>query len=232
MLMRTLRSVLVVCAHPDDEVLGAGGTMAWARRQSAAVHTVVLSCSVTSRNLPAPDAEATLAARRADASAAAQVLGATVETHDFPDNAFDTVPAREIASVVERAVRQREPDLVLTHWSNDLSIDHQLTARAALVACRPIDGRRSPAVASFEIRSSTDWTTGPDPAFTPSLFVGLDDHAWSAKLDALNCYASELRDAPHARSIDGLDALSRYRGTQVGLPRAEAFVLLRSVVAP
>jgi hypothetical protein len=101
-----------------------------------------------------------------------------------------------------------------------------------MVACRPASGRSTPSVLAFEIRSSTDWSAGAvDRAFAPSVFVGLDDAAWAAKLAALECYSDELRDPPHARSLEGIDALARYRGTQVGLPRAEAFVLLRSVLA-
>jgi LmbE family N-acetylglucosaminyl deacetylase len=226
-----IERMLVVCAHADDEVLGAAGTISQAVRRGIDVHVIVLSTSVLSRQLPATESEHIRNKRREDAIAAAGVLGTSIEIHDFPDNAFDSVPATSINSVVERALAERRPGVVLTHWAHDLSNDHRVTARAVLVGSRPADGRATPSVLAFEIRSSTDWSVGAvDPTFNPSVFVGLDDEAWAIKHAALGCYADELRDPPHARSLEGVDTLARYRGTQVGLPRAEAFVLLRSVL--
>jgi LmbE family N-acetylglucosaminyl deacetylase len=229
---QSLERMLVVCAHADDEVLGAAGTISRAVRRGIDVHVVVLSTSVRSRQLSPSESEGIRTKRHRDAIDAAGVLGVSVEIHDFPDNAFETVPATTINAVVERAVADRRPDVVLTHWAHDLSTDHQVTARAVMVACRPANGRATPSVLAFEIRSSTDWAVGAaDQTFSPSVFVGVDDEAWSTKQAALGCYADELRDPPHARSLEGIDALARYRGTQVGLARAEAFVLLRSVLA-
>ena len=230
-MWRSLERMLVVCAHADDEVLGAAGTIWRAAQRGVDVHVIVLSTSVQSRQLSLSDSDLIRDKRRQDAIDAAGVLGASVEIHDFPDNAFESVPATTLNSVVEHALVDRRPDVVLAHWAHDLSSDHQVAARAVMVACRPANGLETPSVLAFEVRSSTDWSAGAvDTTFAPSVFVGLDDDAWAAKQAALECYSDELRDPPHARSLEGIDALSRYRGTQVGLPRAEAFVLLRSVL--
>lgn len=225
--------ILVVGAHADDEVLGAGGTMALARRASCDVHVLILSTSCNSRE-PRRDVERTLRQnRRRDAAAVAARLSASLSIEDFSDNGFDAAPSLQLVAAVERIAREVRPAVVMTHWPGDLSLDHRATAHAVLTACRPQGLDFSPTILSFEIRSSTDWMPGPAAvAFQPTVFVPIDDEAWSTKLALLELYRTELRAAPHARSLEGIDAMARFRGTQIGCPRAEAFALLRQVVRP
>jgi LmbE family N-acetylglucosaminyl deacetylase len=225
--------ILVVAAHPDDEALAAAGTLDRARRNGDAVHILILSAAVLSRNLAAAEAARVKQARLADAERAAARLGAGLTVADLPDNGFDTVPALDIVRLVEAAVARVRPRTVLTHWPHDLSLDHRATALAVLAACRPQPGRATPALLAFEVRSSTDWMPASAGApFVASVYVALDDAAWAAKTALLEIYASEMRPPPHPRSRDGVDALARLRGGEAGCARAEAFALLRWVVGP
>ncbi len=224
--------LLVVAAHADDEVLGAGGAIALARRAGCDVHVVVLSASVWSRGLSAERAAEIREQRRADARRAAETLGASLELHDLPDNGFERIPQVDLTRPIEAAVRRLQPAALITHWLHDLSTDHRLTTGAVLVASRPQPGAPPATLLSCEVRSATDFVPGgAGLSFAPSLFVELDDAAWEAKRTALECYRSELREPPHARSWEGIDALARLRGTQVGVRRAEGFVLLRGVAS-
>jgi len=221
--------LLVVAAHADDEALGAGGTIARARAAGAAVQVVVCSHGVQSRNLEPETAAHVAAQRKAAAEKAAGHLGTTLTLLDLPDNGFDTVPLLELVQVLEAVLSHFEPTAILSHSAADLSRDHELVQRAVLTAARPVPGR-SPSVLAFEVRSATDWSVGDGARFEPTVWVALDAAAWQSKLEQLDIYADELHAWPHARSIAGIDALARYRGSQVGVERAEAFALLRTVV--
>jgi N-acetylglucosamine malate deacetylase 1 len=135
----------------------------------------------------------------------------------------------DVVHIVEGELARTEASAVLSHYAHDLSRDHQVTAQAAMTAARPV-AASAPSLFALEVRSSTDWTfaSGALP-FSPALWVGIDDEAWAAKLDCLGIYHDELRAWPHPRSVDGIDVLARYRGSQVGLDRAEAFVVIRAV---
>jgi LmbE family N-acetylglucosaminyl deacetylase len=149
----------------------------------------------------------------------------------FPDNALDSVPLLTVVKHIEAVAAQVQPDLVYTHHGGDLNVDHQQVCRAVLTAFRPQPGASVREIRTFEVPSSTEWShpsvTAP---FQPTLYVDVSG-TWSAKEAALAAYAEELRVAPHARSLQGLDALSCLRGAQVGVSRAEAFCVLRRLVA-
>lgn len=170
--------------------------------------------------------------RRAQAAiAAARELGFTwLPAGDLPDNAMDSVPLLQVVRIVESAVAQTAPSLVYTHHGGDLNIDHQVVCRAVLTACRPQPHHPVREIRAFEVASSTEWShPSVTPPFEPSVFVEITQQ-WPAKLLALQAYAEEMRPAPHARSLERLDAQSRVRGAQVGLERAEAFMILRHVL--
>jgi LmbE family N-acetylglucosaminyl deacetylase len=222
--------LLVVAAHADDEVLGAGGTLARARGAGVDIHIVVCSHSVQSRSLDSDAANGTRLHRQAAAHAAATRLGAASTLLDLPDNDFESLPLIDLIRSLEGVISEFRPTVVLTHSAFDLSRDHDLVNRAVVTATRPQPGAPA-SVLAFEVRSATDWAMGMPQQFAPSVWVALDAEAWQTKLDLLDIYADELRPWPHARSREGIDALARYRGSQVGVDRAEAFALLRSVVS-
>lgn len=222
--------VLVVAAHPDDEVLGAGGAIA--RHVDAGdVVTVLILGSGLSARLSEPDALASqdLDALQVDARTAADVLGATdLRLLDLPDNRFDSLALLDIVKLVEGVVDAVEPQVVYTHHPGDLNIDHQRTAAAVLTACRPQPGHSVRRILAMEVPSATGWGD-PAQAFVPSVFLDIGA-VLERKLQAMAAYRSELRGFPHARSLESIEARARAWGSQVGLVAAEPFVLLREIV--
>ena len=224
-------NVLVVAAHPDDEVLGCGATMA---RLSAEGHTVriaILGEGATSRfdqRSDADQAEVDALARASEA--AADVVGAAgVSLHGLPDNRFDSVDLLDIVKVVERLIDEHQPTVVFTHHGGDLNVDHRLTHQAVLTATRPVPGQVVADVYAFEIPSSTEWAFQRfEPAFRPTFFGEVE--TWlDRKLAAMREYEAEVRPFPHPRSPEALQVIARRWGTVVGQPAVEAFEVVRSI---
>jgi len=222
-------SVLVVAAHPDDEVLGCGGSIAKHAQRGEHVAVCFLSDGVTSRG-SGPQAEAQLNRRRTAALSAAEILGvAEVRFGDLPDNRMDGLELLTVARSVEDHLREFAPATVYTHFSGDLNVDHRLTHEAVMTACRPQPASGVVTVLQFETTSSTEWRApSASFAFQPDWFVDITSTI-DDKLRALDAYAEELRAWPHARSRDALEHLARWRGATVGRPAAEAFALARHI---
>lgn len=217
--------IAAIFAHPDDEVLGCGATLARHARDGAEIRILILATGLTSR----VDADAdALAALRTEAERAAQAMGAaSVEFADFPDNQMDSVPLLAVAKRVEAFLESFPAERIYTHHLGDLNVDHQVTHRAVLTACRPLPGASVREILASEVNSSTEWAPpGLAPAFVPTDFVNAAA-TLEAKLAAMSCYDGELRDWPHPRSLKGITALARWRGTQAGFDAAEAFMTVR-----
>lgn len=219
------RAVVVIAAHPDDEVLGCGGTMALHARRGDAVHVLFLADGETSRGAGAP------AHRNAAAAAAARVLGARPPVLlGLPDNKLDALPLLDVVQRVEAELARIRPQVVYTHHGADLNIDHAITHRAVLTACRPLPGATVEAIHAFEVPSSSEWAPAQQgPAFAPNHFVDIAGIA-AVKHEALRCYDAELRPFPHPRSYEAVEALAKWRGASAGLPLAEAFQTVRVLV--
>ncbi|HET7890005.1 MAG TPA: GNAT family N-acetyltransferase [Candidatus Sulfotelmatobacter sp.] len=227
-----LGSVLVIAAHPDDEVLGCGGTMARLLAEGHDVKIAILGEGMTSRYRTREEADRSLLTNLRDHSRrAADVLGVTdLFLYDLPDNRFDTIPVLDVIKIVEELIRKHAPNTIFTHGSADLNIDHHITHRAVLTATRPIEGHCVRNLYAFEIPSSTDWAFHRMiPSFQPNTFFNIDstiDH----KKRAMACYETEVQSFPHPRSLEALEVVARRWGTVVGCQAAEAFELVRSVV--
>lgn len=226
------RTALVVAAHPDDEVLGCGGTMARLADEGWAVHVLILAEGATSRDTRrdrAGKAEE-LSALALCANAAGRILGAaSVQLHDFPDNRMDSVDLLDVIKVIEAAVAQHRPSRVFTHHAGDVNVDHAVLNAAVLAACRPQPGHPVREVVYFEVASSTEWQGAHSArTFCPGLYVDIST-TLERKLRALAVYATEMRPFPHARSIPALEYLARWRGASVGLDAAEAFEVGRRI---
>ncbi len=215
-------SVLIVAAHPDDEVLGCGGTIARHVAEGDNVYVLIMADGVTSRG------DNSLLERYNSAGNAAQVLGIKPpKMLGLPDNKLDTIPLLDIVKMIEDVVRDVKPTIVYTHHSGDLNIDHTITHRAVMTACRPIPNQMVHSIYGFEILSSTDWN-GDNKYFRPCHYVDVFPYV-DRKIDALKCYSEEILEFPHARSLVSVNALLQFRGAQVGLMAAEAFTILRQV---
>jgi N-acetylglucosamine malate deacetylase 1 len=221
------RSVLVLAAHPDDEVLGCGGSIAKLARAGARVHVGFLADGVTARG-GAPTTE--LESRRAAARRAGEVLGVTsMSFGDFPDNRMDTVALLDVIKVIEALIATHRPDTVFAHHGGDVNVDHRRIHEAVSAACRPQSGHPVRTLLSFEVASSTEWQLpGAAMPFLPNWFVDISA-TLDLKLAALEAYAGELREWPHPRSRRGVTCLAQWRGATVGVDAAEAFVLGRQL---
>jgi LmbE family N-acetylglucosaminyl deacetylase len=229
-MLSDVKRVLVVAAHPDDEVLGCGGTVARLSAQGCEVVTVIAAEGSTARQptRDAQDAFAELSHLRAVSVEAGKILGCLDVRHlGFPDNRMDGFELLEVVKAVEAVIDEVNPEVVVCHWGGDLNVDHQTVQQAVVTACRPLPGASVRAVLEWETASATEWTSR-DGAFAPNFFVDIAE-TLGAKIDALRQYHSEMRDFPHARSYQALEALARLRGSQVGAHAAEAFVVRRAV---
>jgi len=221
-----VRSVLVVAAHPDDEVLGCGGTIARHVAQGDRVHVVIAGEGAMARSAATPGSleELKKAARRAN-----EILGVeTLTLHDYPDNRLDSIALLDVTRFVEEHVRKNAPAIVYTHHWGDMNGDHVRLSECVLTACRPTPGQTVRKILCFEVPSSTGWR-GPRPdAFEPNWFVDISS-TLEIKLAALKAYAHEMRDFPHARSLEAVAHLAHWRGASAGIAAAEAFVLVRNL---
>lgn len=225
-------SVFVVAAHPDDEVLGCGGSIARHADAGDHIQVLIVAEGATSRQQQRDrgqvDTELSDLARAAQK--AGEILGAKgVELLDLPDNRLDSIDRLDLVKLIEARIERYQPQIVYTHHSGDVNIDHRRLHEAVVTACRPTPGHSVKRLLSFEVASSTEWQPpGSAPAFQANWFVDISDQ-WERKRLALEAYASEMRPWPHARSIQALEHLARWRGAQVGVEAAEAFCLLREL---
>ncbi len=221
-------NLLVIAAHPDDETLGCGGTLARLIREGNLVRVAFMADGVGSRAEKGVQDIQALESRQEAASKACEVLGAPSPIfNDYPDNRLDTLPLLEIVQSIEILITKYQPDTILTHHFGDLNIDHQIVHKAVFTACRPQTGYPVQTLLTFETPSSTEWQTPVSArSFVPNWFVDITD-TLEQKIMAAQCYVSELRQWPHPRSEQGLRHLAHWRGATVGVEAAEAFMLGR-----
>ena len=223
-------SILVIAAHPDDEVLGCGGTIAKLAADHE-VHIAILGEGIMSRHDQPNNADKeALLTLQEDARSASKLLRAkSVSMDSLPDNRFDELPLLDITKRVERLIQEFQPEIVYTHHPGDLNVDHQITFRALLTATRPVSGCPVRDIYAFEVPSSTEWAFQQiQPAFKPNVFVDVTSTI-ETKVHGLQCYRSEVRPFPHPRSAEALRAIARRWGSVVGAEYAEAFELIRSL---
>lgn len=222
----------VFAAHPDDEVLGCGGTINKLANQGDKVHITIMATGVLGRyaseNLESDKAKAELVAIKQAAQKSAEILkAASIEFLGFPDNAMDTVSRLVVTRAVEAIIDRYQPVGIFTHSPMDVNVDHQATFDAVVTACRPQPDSVVKRLWAFESVSSTEWQPpGAYASYEPNWFEDISENI-EAKLRALACYEAELRDWPHARSMRAVEALARWRGATVGVEAAESFSLKR-----
>jgi LmbE family N-acetylglucosaminyl deacetylase len=226
-----MKTMLTIVAHPDDEILGVGGTLAKYINDGDEVYCLILGEGMTSRNKKREDTEQEkLEELHNDTLKAAEIIGfKDVFFSNFPDNRFDSVDLLDIIKEIEKYIVKINPDIIYTHHHGDLNIDHQKTFEAVLTACRPVGEYNIKEIYAFETPSSTEWNFSyGDNSFNPNVFVDITEII-DKKLKAMGCYQSEIRDYPHPRSIEALKTISKKWGTVVGKEYVEAFELVRQV---
>ena len=225
---------MVVVAHPDDEILGVGGTInKLVNNLSAEIKVLILGEGITSRdNDDENQIENKLTIHQQNILDAKFFLGyQSLSTHKLPDNRFDSVPLLDIIKIVENEKKVFNPEVVFTHHSGDLNIDHRITFQSVLTAFRPIKNENTKMIITFETLSGTEWTSPTDSDnFNPNLFIQLDNFNMQNKLDAMECYVYEKRNFPHPRSSKSIKNKAITRGVSVGYEYAEAFQIIRLII--
>ncbi len=225
-------NILIIAAHPDDEVLGCGGSIAKWSRAGYKVHVLIMAEGVTSR-----DKSRIRAARKKEllelkesAKNAGDILGVkSIRLLDFPDNRMDSLDLLDVIKTIERVVDKLKPEVLVSHHQGDLNIDHRIVNKAVMTACRPKPLHPVKRILAFEVASSTEWqTSGYTAPFIPNWFEDISE-TLDEKIKALKAYDSEMRKWPHARSIKAVKHLAKWRGASIGSDAAEAFILLREI---
>jgi len=223
------KRVLIVAAHPDDEVLGCFGTVARLIKEGYEAYTLILGEGKTSRD------EVRLVNNRAEEikllnqeiERANSIIGVKkVFIESFPDNRFDSISLLDIVKVISKVKEEIKPDIIFTHFENDLNIDHRITYKAVITATRPMIDESVKDIYSFEILSSTEWNY--PLSFQPDTFFDISA-TLHMKIDAMREYASELRAYPHPRSLEGIELNAKYQGMRVGKEAVEAFKTVRVI---
>lgn len=222
---------LIIAAHPDDEVLGCGGTIARLTKEMQNVYIAILGEGITSRYSHREQANVkSLETLQNSSKRVSEFLGVKeLFLHNLPDNRFDTIPLLDIVKIIEALIDKVKPSAIFMHHGGDLNIDHSIIHRATLTATRPIAGQSVKQVYAYEVPSSTEWafnqfTTG----FQANVFVDIS-MTIEKKIKALEIYDSEARIFPHPRSPETLQVLAKRWGSVCGLKTAEAFQLIREI---
>ena len=235
-MLESLRNkkVMVVVAHPDDELLGLGATVHKLINEfSCEIRAVILGEGITSRSqYRDPEKwKKELKTHKANMESARKAIGYDkISTYDFPDNRFDTVPLLDIIKVIEKEKQEFKPEVIFTHHLGDVNIDHQRTFEAVNTACRPLSEETVTTVLSFETASGTEWRASTDANhFIPNFFVEVSDENLEAKISGMESYEFERRKFPHPRSPEALRIQAQRWGIIIGRKYAEAFAVVRII---
>jgi len=221
---------LIIAAHPDDEVLGCGGSIAKWSKEGHELHVLIIAEGATSRDdkrdRTAREKELSYLAR--SSKKAGEILGLkSVTLLNYPDNRMDSVDLLDVIKTIEKYLEKIKPEVVLTHHFGDLNIDHRLVHEAVITACRPCPDHYVKRILTFEVPSATEWRSATiNNLFIPNWFEDIS-LTLDLKVKALESYHLEMREWPHPRSLKAVEHLARWRGSSIGCEAAEAFMLVR-----
>lgn len=219
------KKVLVIAAHSDDEALGCSGTIAKHVAAGDEVHVLFMTDGVGARNNDLAKVEE----RKNSAFKAMKILNvSSMQNLDFADNRMDTIALLDVTQAIEKKINELQPEIIYTHHNGDLNIDHQITHKAVMTACRPQPDLCVKEIYNFEVLSSTEWQCPGIHPFHPNVYVDITDFI-DTKKQVLIAYTDEMRAPPHSRSIENAFRLNAYRGNVIGKQYAEAFVLIRLI---
>lgn len=225
-------TIAVIVAHPDDEVLGCGGTICRFAQEGYMIHILILADGESSRSTISDKGKfGQIKLRKEAANAACKILGCnSVITQNLPDNRLDRIERLEIIKIIESFIHEYNPITLFTHHAGDVNIDHRVVHDSVIAATRSQPDFPVKEIYFFEVPSSTEWRPpGSALSFSPNVFIDISSYLQN-KLDALTAYAQELRPFPHPRSYEAVEALARWRGATAGVNAAEAFMLGRKII--
>lgn len=223
------KTVLVVAAHPDDDAFGCGGTIRKLANQKNKIYAMYFTDGVSARKND-KKLKKNIINRKKNSESASKIMGIKqCIYHSFPDNQLDKIPLLKITQKIEDQIKKIKPDIIFTHFENDLNLDHQIINRAVVTATRPKPNNKLKKILLFETLSSTEWKfSNKAKVFNPNYFVDISKTI-NHKIKSIKCYKKEVFNWPHPRSEKGVKTLAMYRGQSVGLKFAEAFQLLRNI---
>ena len=226
------KRILIISAHPDDEVLGCGGILSkYSHRCSATILFIGEGSSCRFANLESKDeiTEAINQRKKASKNAMELLDVDDVIFKDLPCGRFDTIPILEINHIIENCISAIKPDIVLTHDEGDVNNDHRIIYRSTKMSTRPNSKCFVPILLSYEVPSSSECTFSENSQFSPNIFEKLSANDIGNKWKALSFYETEVSSFPFPRSEVGLETYARFRGMQIGTEFAEAFRLIRQI---
>ncbi len=222
-----MKNVLIVAAHPDDEVLGCGGLIAKYNPKGVNFRIIIIGEGSSCR-FENPKSDSALNAidlRKKFAINSFRILGITnFEFYDLPCGRFDQIPIIEINKIIEKNISSFSPDSIFTHSNHDVNNDHKVIFNATMMSSRPGIFKSISRVFTYEVPSSSEWSF--DTPFCPNYFEEITENMIETKFNALSCYESEIKPYPFPRSLQSIKALAMYRGTQSGCFFAESYHLI------
>lgn len=223
------KNILVIAAHPDDEILGCGATIYKHSKDGDNVFVLILGAGVESRYKKGLNNGTIIKKKNVlykESLRAHKILKIKKSFFEYiADNRFDSVELLDLVKILENYIKKLKPNIIYTHSYKDLNIDHRLIFESVLTATRPKINEHID-LFSFEIPSSTDWAFGYKTSFNPNYFINVEKE-FNFKMRALKCYKSEMRKFPHSRSLENVDYLSKVRGAMIGCKKAEAFEVIK-----
>ena len=221
-MLHKVKKVLVVAAHPDDEILGCGGTILKLKKNNL-IKVIFMTNGTDARG---KNKKASQKRIQGCLNLFKKLKLNKPLILNFPDNKMDSVPLLKIVKKIEEILSKFNPEVVFTHFDGCLNIDHQITFKAAVTACRPLKKTSVKKILSFEVPSSTEWALSKDKKFQPNYYINISKHI-KEKILLMKYYKDEIRPFPHSRSLKSIKTLSEYRGASAGVKNAEAFYLYR-----
>ena len=226
-----MKKILVFAAHPDDEALGCMGTLLHFKSKGYKIKICFMSDGESSRKLSDSKKQKLVKSRMEQAKLVSK-KSKFIKPNFFnlPDNKLDTISLLSIVKKVEKEIKKFKPSIIFTHFENDLNIDHQITCKSVLTATRPKTNLFVKKLYCFETLSNTDFSfKNKNKVFNPNFFVDINKFL-KKKIELLKIYKREIKQWPHQRSTKGVKILSNYRGSQIGVKNAEAFMCLRELL--
>lgn len=216
------KKILIIAAHPDDEILGCGGTILKLKKNNL-IKVIFMTNGTDARG---KNKKASQKRIQGCLNLFKKLKLNKPLILNFPDNKMDSVPLLKIVKKIEEILSKFNPEVVFTHFDGCLNIDHQITFKAAVTACRPLKKTSVKKILSFEVPSSTEWALSKDKKFQPNYYINISKHI-KEKILLMKYYKDEIRPFPHSRSLKSIKTLSEYRGASAGVKNAEAFYLYR-----